>query len=190
MCFGKKGCGKSTYACKLVKQYTKRGYKCFSNMHLKGTYDIDVNLLDTMTLPPKSLLIVDEAGIIYNNRRYKDFKQGVVEWYKMQRHEQCVVWLFSQSFDVDLKLRDLTDRMYLMTNLFGVCSYLKQIKKYPDIRTSDNSAGGELVDCVEFTSFLSILFGGRKFLWLPKWYKFHDSYCKLDRDYIEGSYID
>lgn len=190
MIFGKKGCGKSTYACKLAYEYARKGWNVYSNMYIKGVRYIDINNLENQTLEENSLLIVDEAGIIYNNRRYKDFKQGVVEWYKMQRHEKCAVYLFSQSFDVDLKLRDLTDRMYLMTNIFGICSYMRQIRKYPTIRTSEAQAGGELVDAVEFTSFLGFIFGSRKFCWIPKWYKNHDSFNKLNRAKVEYNVLD
>lgn len=190
MIFGKKGCGKSTYACKLAYEYKKKGWNVFSNMYIKGVNYFDINKLETCTLPENSLLIVDEAGITYNNRNYKDFKQGVVIFYKMQRHERVACYLFSQSFDVDLKLRDLTDRMYLMTNLFGICSYLKQIRKYPTIRTSEASAGGELVDAVEFTSFLGFPFGSRKICWIPKWYKNHDSFNKLDREKVPFKVLD
>ena len=44
-------------------------------------------------------VIIDEAGIEYNNRNFKAFPKEAIYWYKYHRHYECSVDVFSQSYD-------------------------------------------------------------------------------------------
>ena len=53
-------------------------------------------------------VIIDEAGIEYNNREFKDFSKKSLYFYKYHRHYQLAVDVFSQGFDdMDKKIRTL-----------------------------------------------------------------------------------
>ena len=58
--------------------------------------------------------------MIWDNRHFKDFKPEVRDWFKLQRHYRVKVYLFSQTFDIDKKLRDLTDDMFLIEKKFRI----------------------------------------------------------------------
>ena len=51
-------------------------------------------------------------------------KPEVVEFFRYQRHHKLTIYMFSQSFDVDKKLRDLCDELYLLKSfarVFSIC---------------------------------------------------------------------
>ena len=51
-----------------------------------------------------SVIFIDEVGMIWDNRDFASFAHCVRDWFKLQRHYKCKVYLFSQSFDIDKKL--------------------------------------------------------------------------------------
>lgn len=190
MVFGKKGSGKSTFFTKEALRLSKRGWTVYSDspMNIEGVRLFDPRDLGECLPPPKSVIFIDEGGLIYNNRNFKNFKQSWLEFYKLQRHAKCKVYVGSQTFDIDLKLRDLTDSMYICRKYLGVLVVLGKIDKYPTvINTTENGTGG-VADQYELESPLLALFGSRKFVWIPRWYKLHDSYSLPVRpllDYTE-----
>ena len=120
MVFGKKGSGKSTLQAKLSLQYNRKGWKVFcSTPGIPGTYYFDTSQVGISSFPPNSVILVDEVGMVWDNRDFKNFKTHTRDYFKLQRHYRNIVYLFSQSFDVDKKIRDLTDRMYLTKNFFN-----------------------------------------------------------------------
>ena len=44
-------------------------------------------------IPPNSVLLVDEVGMIWDNRQFKNFKPEVRDWFKLQRHYRVKVYL-------------------------------------------------------------------------------------------------
>lgn len=108
MVFGKKGSGKSTLMVRLAYKYLAKGWSVFCTEKLDGCYWIDYKDIGYKNIPPNSLLLIDEVGMLYDNRNFKEFKPAVRDWFKLQRHYKVRVYMFSQSFDVDKKLRDLT----------------------------------------------------------------------------------
>lgn len=180
MVFGKKGSGKSTFLTKIALQAMHKGKKVYSTEYIPGTYLIDPKDIGYYELDPDSVLLVDEAGIWYNNRKFKD-KNGlmtdeVIKWYKLQRHRRVTVYLFSQTFDVDKKLRDLTDEMYLLVKRFRVFSYAKLIYKKIVVNKSTAEAPSKIDEDLEVSPFLLFLFGSRKLTFIPKYTKFFDSF--------------
>lgn len=150
MIFGKKGSGKSTILTKYAIQYLKKGWTVYSTEHIPGVYYIPPGYIGKFMLKdynytpiylddyrglkrlllklrlkffphrPKILLLIDEVGMIYDNRHFKNFNDSVRDFFKLQRHYYVKCVMFSQTFDVDKKLRDLTDCMYLVKNFARV----------------------------------------------------------------------
>lgn len=207
MIFGKKGSGKSTILAKYALKYIKKGWTVYSTEHIPGVYYISpeyigkFNLKDYNYHPinpddykgllkllvrlrlkffphkPKVLLLIDEVGMIYDNRNFKNFDNSVRDFFKLQRHYYVRCVMFSQTFDVDKKLRDLTDCMYLVKNVARVFCYGKKIRKYQNISNdSMDGSGGKIVDDYEFEPFLLFFLGSRTITYIPKYSKSFNSF--------------
>lgn len=179
MVFGKKGSGKTTLMTKLSVQYYKKGWSVFSNCHIPCATEIDVRLLGTFVPPPNSVLLLDEVGMIWDNRHYKDFPDAVRDYFKLQRHYNNVVYLFSQTFDIDIKLRTLTDVMYLVTAPLPFLSVARRIKRRIVLVQPGPDSEGRIADSLEFVPWILSLFGARSVIitWIPHWAKFFDSFA-------------
>lgn len=206
MIFGKKGAGKTTLLVKLAYKHIKKGWTVYSTENIPGTRFVDYNDIGKYHFPdvsfvpfnpydyrglvrifkqvrhwvfpyrPKVLLLIDEVGLVWNNRDFKNFKVEVRRWFKLQRHYYTKVYMFSQSFDVDKQLRDLTDQMYLIRNFMRVFSYGKRIIKRPDLKQSYEDGSGNIVDDLRFDSIILFWFGSRMLTFIPRWAKLFNSF--------------
>lgn len=107
--FGLIGSGKTTIAASICKKALKRGIRVFSNMPIKGAYILKIEEIGHYDMDD-SILLIDEAGIDFDNRDYsKNFKDKKrLSWFKLVRHHHGAVFLFSQSWtDMDVKIRNL-----------------------------------------------------------------------------------
>lgn len=178
MVFGKKGSGKSTYMCKLAIQYHRKGRKIYSNTPLPYSTLIDVSTLGMFAPPPESVLLIDEVGMIWDNRNFKAFRNDVRDYFKLQRHYRNIVYLFSQTFDIDLKLRNLTDAMYLCISPLPFLSVVKRIKRSIVLVQPVADAEGKIADSLEFVPFWQNIFGAKalQLTYIPRWAKYFDSH--------------
>ena len=176
--FGKKGSGKSTLLTKYALDYLKRGWNVYSTEYCPGTYHISPKDVGYAYFPPHSVLIVDEVGMIWDNRNFKTFPEQVRDYFKLQRHYQHVVILASQTFDVDKKIRDLADEMYLVTKKFRVFSYAKKILRETVLLKSTATQGGDsrISEDLVFDSLLLCWAGSRKLTYIPKYTKYFNSF--------------
>lgn len=176
MIFGKKGCGKSTTMMKLCLRHLKKGWKVYATEKIPGAYYVKAEQIGFIHLEPDSVLLVDEVGMIWDNRNFKQFKPEVRDFFKLQRHYRIKCYLFSQTFDIDKKLRDLTDEMYLLVNLFGVFSYGKKILKKIVLNDSTAEAPSSISENLAFDSILLFWAGSRSITFIPKYAKYFDSF--------------
>lgn len=186
MLFGKKGSGKNTLLTKLSIKYNKLGYHVFSDSEIYNTFKLDTNWIGKYDFPENSVLMIEEAGIVWDNRNFKTFSAEVRNFFKLQRHKKVIVYLASQSFDVDKKLRDLTDEMYLLVNYMGIFSVAKRINKHIAIHNSSDNNDGESF----LTETYAFDFPWRwKFTYIPRWIRFFNSF-EADRfpDVVRSRY--
>lgn len=179
MVFGKKGCGKTTYLTKIAYLYAKKGWNVFCTEDIKYTHKISYTDIGRYWFPENSCILVDEVGMIWDNRDFKNFKNNVRDWFKYQRHNKCKVFLFSQTFDIDKKLRDLTDSMYLLVKRFRVFSYGKKISKCIVLNASTADSPSTIAENLEFEPFIFFWLGTRSLTFIPHWSKCFDSHSKL-----------
>lgn len=186
MIFGKKGSGKTTTLTKIALKELKRKRKVYSTVEIPSTYLFNTDDIGSMTFEPNSTVLIDEVGMIWDNRDFKNFKPAVRDFFKYQRQYKLKIYLFSQTFDIDLKLRNLTDEMYLLSNCFRVFSVARRISKKITIK-----------ECADGTSTLSdtyefypLLFGGLKFTFIPRYTSFYKSYDPKKLSYINGTYLE
>lgn len=189
MIFGKKGSGKTTTICKLVHQHFKKGWICFSTVPVPNAYTISYDVIGDYWFPENSVIFIDEVGMIWDNRDFKKFKSSVRDWFKYQRHNKVKVYLFSQTFDIDKKLRDLTDAMYLMCNKLRVFSYGKKISKIIVLNKSSAEAPSTIAEDLQFEPFIFFWLGTRTLTFIPKWANYFDSHDRLAIPDLLGSGI-
>lgn len=188
MVVGKKGSGKSTMLTRLAYEHLRKGWSVYTTEHIPGTYHIDYKDIGVFNIPANSVLLVDEVGMVWDNRKYKDFPDHLRDWFKYQRHEGVKVYLFSQTFDVDKKIRDLTDNMYLVTNKLRVFAYAKRIIKVPDLVKPSAEGPARLDDVLKFDSIIWFWCGSRMFTFIPRYAKLFDSHQRLglpEKEYME-----
>lgn len=183
MYIGKKGCGKTCTIAKLSQKYLKKGYNVYCSIEIPGTRLFNPRDLKSFTPLEQSIILVDEVGLIWDNRQFKSFDHGFTEWFKYSRQYRCKVFLFSQSFDIDLKIRSLVDHMYLMTRI-GKVTLARPVIKTIGI-SQDQDGNGRLVDTYRFGSIF-----GWQWTLLSRYYGLFKSYDPPKRDLITASYQD
>lgn len=178
MLFGKKGSGKTTFITKMAIKYMRKGRTVYSTVPVPGAYWFDPQKLGKLMFEPDSVIFFDEAGILFDNRDFKNFSKDKVEFLKLMRHYRVTIYMFSQAFDIDKKIRDLTDYCYLVTNWFNCVSVARKITRRITIVHADSGGTGEshLADDMDFTPWFTIPFGGAIFTWIPAWTKYFNSF--------------
>ncbi|AXF52345.1 MAG: ATPase family protein [Inoviridae sp.] len=188
--FGKKGSGKTTLLVKKAIQYMRKGKTVYSTVYIPGAHLFDVKLLGVYTFPPESVVFIDEVGMIWDNRNFKAFREDVRDWFKLQRHYHVTVWLFSQTNDIDKKLRDLMDEMYLCNCHMGFISVARKIKRLITIVHPSAEGEARIADDIDFVPVWYSLFGAKSaiFTYIPNWVKFYDSFEAPALPFVDAVY--
>lgn len=174
MVFGKKGSGKSAFLVRQAIKYQKKGYIIYTNMSdccLENIRIIDPDCLGEFVPCADSCLLLDEVGMLYDNRNYKNFKPSVRDFFKLQRHYRVVCFLASQTFDIDKKLRDLTDEMYLISNIATALSLVRPIRKTVTLTEATAEGESRIAENLKFRFFTSW-----RLYWIPKTIKYFESF--------------
>lgn len=169
--FGVPGSGKTTIAAYLAKKALKKNKKVYSNVSIKGTHEVCKQDIGNYLID-NGLLIIDEAGVDYNNRKFKSFTDEEVYFFKHHRHYKVDVAIFSQGYDdMDLKLRTLATRLYIVKkSIFPGFIKRKLITK----RIGIDKQTSQIIDKYSF----AIL--GTKYIYCPKLWKMFNSYSTKD----------
>lgn len=181
--FGKKGSGKSTYMVKLMLKHIKNGWTIYTNMfdvNIPGVRLFHLEDLKTRTPDEHSVIFADEGGLLWDNRNYKNFNSGYTEFFKLQRKYKCKVYINSQAFDVDLKIRNLTDSMILQTNIGNVIGIGRPIVRSVTLTDPSAEHDSRIADSLKFDKIWRW-----HFTWLPRYFKYFDSFQAPHRDPLD-----
>lgn len=181
--FGKKGSGKSTYLVRLAHEHMKKGWIVYTNLDelfMPGVRHFNIQHLGDFVPEARSLLLLDEVGMIWDNRDYKVFKPSVRDFFKLQRHYRVKVYMASQTFDVDKKLRDLCDGMFLHQNVARIFTMGKRIVRKVVITQSTSEAESRISEDLVICPFWQWTF-----TYIPKWAKYFDSHSVPQKEYLE-----
>lgn len=179
--FGKKGSGKSTLLIKMMYKYGKKGFTIYTNMIdclYPGARIIDISMIGDMVPEPYSILCLDEVGMEYDARKFKSFKENTRDFYKLQRHYKVLCYCASQTWDVDKKVRDLTDKMYLC-GAIGPFAIARKINRTFGLTDPMGEQESRIADKLKFSSPFSWIY-----TWIPKWKIYFDSFTAPQRPYI------
>lgn len=181
--FGKKGSGKSTYLVKLARKHLKKGWIVYTNMEelfMPGVRHFEIKHLGDFVPEAHSLLLLDEVGMIWDNRDYKTFKPQVRDFFKLQRHYHVKVYMASQTFDVDKKLRDLCDGMFLHSNFMRVFTLGRRITRQVVITESTSEAESRISEDLKILPFWNWTL-----TYIPKYAKYFDSHSIPDKPHLK-----
>jgi len=114
--FGVPGAGKTTLCAYIARKVLKKNGLIWSNVPVKGTFKLSPKEDIGKYLISNGTVLIDEAGLEYNNRDYKQFSQDATEFYKYHRHYRLSVNIFSQGYDdMDKKIRLLATRLFVVS---------------------------------------------------------------------------
>lgn len=172
--FGKKGAGKSTLMVKYMLKYKKRGWQIYTDIKdciVPDVRIIDAADLETYTPEPGSAVFLDEVGISFDKRGFKTFPTGLRDFFKYQRKYRVCLFQNSQSYDVDLKIRDCVDGMLLQSSIANVIGVSRPIYKSVTLTAPDGSHESRIAEQLKFAPIWRW-----KFTWLPRYFKYFDSF--------------
>ena len=189
MVFGKKGSGKTTFLTKTAIKAMRKGKTVYSTVEVPGAHLFDVRQVGEYTFPHNSVVLIDEVGMIWDNRNYKNFRMDVRDYFKLQRQYKNTVYLFSQAFDIDVKLRNLTDSMYYCNCYMGFISVARKIKRNMVIVNPEGDSEARIADGLKFEPLLFSLFGSKSviFTFIPGWVKYFKSFNPKSLPIMEGA---
>lgn len=141
-----------------------------SDVKIPGVRYVSVKQLEVFAPLPHSVLFLDEVGISMDNRNFSKFPPGLRDFFKYQRKMKCACYMNSQAFDVDKKIRDVTDSMALLQSIGGVLTLYRPIHR--SITLVDASATGDskIADNLRFDSFFSW-----RLYWMPSYFQYFNS---------------
>lgn len=168
--FGVMGAGKTTVAVALARKALKQGKKVFCNFPVKDTYSYNVADLG-VHLIEDALIIIDEAGIEFNNRFFRSMPKEAISFFKYSRQYRCDIVVLSQCHeDTDITIRRLANRFFwVKKSIFGftrVVSLHRQL--YIDDKTQQLTYGFKPL------SIFDNIFC--KYYYRPKYYKHFNSW--------------
>lgn len=186
MIFGKKGSGKSTLGTKIMYKALISGKKVYSTEKLEFDYKkkhyktevIDPCQIYKYKFEPDSIILMDEINTYtgYDNRQFKAMDPKIIEWFRFQRHYKTTCYLLSQSFDVDRKLRNLTDSMYIVSKFARAMVIARRLVRKPVVVHPSGDAPARLDDDIIEDGLFLAPFGGCMLAWIPRWTKLFDSF--------------
>lgn len=164
--FGSPGSGKTTMAVRELLKAKKVYRYTFSNFETSQARQVSLKDIGIWTLPPDSYLAIDEAGIEYNNRKFKSLDQKTIEWFKLHRHYQVDISVWSQSWDdMDITIRRLADRLFYIKKL-GPFTMIRRIYK----RVTVDKQTEQIIDGYRMSSMLWFLLKPLYYLTYPLWF--------------------
>lgn len=176
---GKPRTGKTT-------MMTKEAY--LNNRHKKRTYcNVDIDVKGTRIFSAEniglgnyfesdSLVLIDEPNLYWDNRTFKDQKRkSVVEWFRLYGHNKVNIKMYTQTLDVDKKLRYLASDVFICKKILGTIVVSRKLKKQITIKESAIDAESQIVDELDFVPIF--IPGSIKLTFIPRWTKFFDSYA-------------
>lgn len=195
--FGLPGAGKTTLMASLaIKGVKDKRYKnVYGNVHMKidGYTYIDNDCIGKFDLSD-CLLLIDEATLFADSRRYKEFDKGKLEYFLEHRHFNADICLFTQQWDgVDRKIRVITDRVYyiykgwLLGHWFSTYYRIPYGIIIPDPHKDKSSEKlGEIVQGYCKPHLIIRMFAPK--LYRPKYYKYFDSWERREMDKLPIKY--
>lgn len=171
--FGKKGAGKSCYMVRKMLYYLRHGWTVYTDMadvRIPGVRIISVKDLERFRPAPHSAIFLDEVGISMDNRDFKSFPPGLRDFFKYVRKMQCCVFMNSQAYDVDKKVRDTTDSLLLVQSIANIFSLCRPVIRTVTLTQPSGDSDSRIADMLRFSFFT-----GWRIYYMPFYFRYFDS---------------
>lgn len=118
------------------------------------------------TIGKNCYICLDELGVLYQNRDYKNFPKEFTSYIKFLRHFGVYFVCYSQAYDIDKSLRTGANELYLLRRLSHI-TFGRKLKKYIAVADKDeeNNADSQICDRIEFCSIFEA--GSLTFTYIP-----------------------
>lgn len=152
---------------------------CNVKLNLEGIIYIENTDLGKYQLE-NGLILIDESGIAFHSRDYKNFSKNLVQFFLLHRHYNLDICLFSQGWDnVDKVIRIITDRCYYIYKGIFLGHWVSRYYRIPyGIIIPDPKKGneklGEIVQGYCKPGVFGRIFGGWCFR--PHYYRYFNSW--------------
>lgn len=185
MIVGQIGVGKSSIICHYILKYIKEGWNVYADFvtNIPGCRFFNARDLDRFVPEPESVLFLDEASLVFFSRDFKNFAK-YTEFIAKCRHYKCKIYMSSQSFDIDLYIRNRVASMYLVKRI-GCISYMRRIRKLQTVLSAESLSNSQdvknsgLIDGYKYAGIFE--HDSIHFFWLPRLWKWHDSFYVEDK---------
>lgn len=178
--FGLPRAGKTTFLTMLAQRalackgspLCRKDYKeVYTNFYCKGAKQIDFDSLPYFDFSD-CLIIIDEISLYADNRKYKNFTDELLYFFKLHGHYKLdLVWASQSMNDADKKIRDVTDKIFYLKPAPLLGSFFSS---YSLIQHCLDFNNRQVQDCYDLVPL-----SGRIFL-RNKYYKYFDSYSHKD----------
>lgn len=179
---GKPRTGKTTMMTKeaILNNKHKGITYCNVDINAHSTRIFDANHIGLGTyFEPNSLVLIDEPNLYWDNRTFKDTnRKSVIEWFRLYGHNKVNIKMYTQTLDVDKKLRYLASDVYICKKILGTIVISRKLKKQITIKESAIDAESQIVDELDFVPIF--IPGSIKLTFIPRWTKYFDSYALPD----------
>lgn len=198
--FGSPGCGKTTLCAYFAQKYKKQALKkalkgkkgdydyIFSNAEISDANPFSRKQLDTCVFPPRSLALVDEAGVDFNSRKTLSMSAEMQEYLKKHRHYKNDLIFFSQTWeDIDVVIQRLAVEIWHCKKL-GCFTLCRRILKRVDVNEETHKIEDMYQKQKLIKRLLPFPFGSYSFflIYRPKYYRYFDSWEVKDKPIISG----
>lgn len=181
--FGFPGCGKTLDLCKEAVENLSKGRKVYSSIpiNVDGVFLFDPNDFGKgFRFYGDCLVLIDEGGIIFNNRNWKQFSERI-EYTKLHRHDKARIIIYSQSpEDTDVTLRRVAQESWDMKKMFGYFSVQRRIICENTIVSATNE-DGVIKGSYGMNQRYAGILDGIKIYFQPYWYGLSDTYEMPER---------
>lgn len=188
---GNMGVGKSSMVAKLCIKYLKKGRTVYCNcddIKLNGVRVFSTKDIGKYSMHD-AIVIIDEASLYFDNRNFKETSKEFIQWLRSIRHNRLVVYVLSQNYDMDLKIRRAATGIYLGTKFFSCFTIWRKLKKNIAIKTNAMNAETSIVDELKFVPIWNL--SAIKCIFLPRYFRYFESFKALTEtkpiEYVEVS---
>lgn len=149
--------------------------KIYSTDYIRGTIKIDPYDIGKFKPEEGSCFLIPEAGVWFNNRLYKLVPKHCQDFFAMHGHYACDIYWDSQTVNVDKRLRNNCQSLYLV-NRIACFSRCVRVVYYitVDNNTHDLVEGYKIPGL--FMKIIDFFWGHYKILYRPLVYDYFDSF--------------